>query len=121
MLLNKELPYRLGLNIKGGDGANLEPAPVMYSLGKMSGDLTGGPGLANMDSLSAKRQRTLPSACRVYDLLNFTSELATHHAKPEGGRKLPAFIGDLVSGSVDLEGTADQFAGLERFLRGWFC
>ena len=81
----------------------------MNAFGKMTGDLTRVYGLANMDALSAKRQRTLPSACRVYDLLNFASELATHHAKPEGGRKLQAYIGDLVSGEYDLEGTADQF------------
>ena len=81
----------------------------------MAGDLTSIYGLANMDALSAKRQRTLPSACRVYDLLNFASELATHHAKPEGGRKLQAFIGDLVSGEFDLEGTADQFADWKDF------
>ena len=32
-----------------------------------------------MDALSVKRQRTLPVKARVLDLLNFASELATHH------------------------------------------
>ena len=42
--------------------------------------------LANVDTLSAKRQRTLPAACKVYDLLNFASEVATHHATESGNR-----------------------------------
>ena len=109
MLQCREVSNRLGMTVKGGDGAKHEDTPVMNAFGKMTGDLTRVYGLANMDALSAKRQRTLPSACRVYDLLNFASELATHHAKPEGGRKLQAYIGDLVSGEYDLEGTADQF------------
>ncbi|QEL14487.1 DUF932 domain-containing protein [Limnoglobus roseus] len=113
MLTARELPNRMP--VKGGDGANLGDTPVMHAFGKMAGDLTSIYGLANMDALSAKRQRTLPTACRVYDLLNFASELATHHAKPTGGRKLQAYIGDLVSGEYDLEGTADQFADWKDF------
>ena len=114
MLLHKEISNRIGMPVKGGDGGT-EDAPVMYAFGRMAGDLTNIYGLANMDMLSAKRQRTLPAACRVYDLVNFASELATHHAKPEGGRKLQAYIGDLVSGEYDLEGTADQFADWKDF------
>lgn len=113
MLQNREVSNRMP--VKGGDGASLGDTPVMHAFGKMAGDLTSIYGLANMDALSAKRQRTLPTACRVYDLLNFASELATHHAKPAGGRKLQAFIGDLVSGEFDLEGTADQFADWRDF------
>ena len=40
-------------------------------------------GLANLDTLSPKRQRTLPVDCKVYDLLNFATEIATHHASTE--------------------------------------
>ena len=46
----------------------------------MTGDLQRIYGMANLDALSVKRQRTLPAACKVYDLLNFASEVATHHA-----------------------------------------
>lgn len=113
MLSAREVSNRIP--VKGGDGASHGDTPVMHAFGRMAGDLTSIYGLANMDALSAKRQRTLPTACRVYDLLNFASELATHHAKPAGGRKLQAYIGDLVSGEYDLEGTADQFADWRDF------
>lgn len=115
MIYNRELPGRL-VGAKGGDGASeLGGASVMGAFHRMSGDLTGIYGLANMDALSAKRQRTLPTACRVYDLLNFASELATHHAGPAGGRRLQGYIGELVSGEYDLENTADQFADWQDF------
>lgn len=113
---SRQLPHRLGGKVKGGDGASAaDGMSVSQAFGRMAGDLTSIYGLASMDSLSGKRQRTLPSACRVYDLLNFSSELATHHARPEGGRKLQAFIGDLVSSEFDLEGTAEQFADWKDF------
>src|SRR6202011_2937734 len=79
---------------KGGDGASLmEGSPLFRAFNKMTGDLSQIYGLANLDTLSAKRQRTLPTACKVYDLLNFASEVATHHATPAGERALQAYIG----------------------------
>ena len=65
-------------------------------------------GLANLDALSAKRQRVLPSRCRVYDLLNFASEVATHHSTPAGSQSLQAFVGTTVADEFDLEGTASK-------------
>ena len=113
LVQSKDVPTRFGQTKK--DGEKRQPESLLTAFGRMSGDLTSTYGLANLDALSAKRQRTLPSACRVYDLLNFASELATHHAKPEGGKRLHAFIGDLVSGEFDLEGTAEQFADWRDF------
>ena len=109
----------------GGDGASL-PVPrsqalrsqVLRSFRKMTGDMAEIYGLANLDALSVKRQRTLPAACKVYDLLNFTSELATHHAGDQGQRMLQASIGSLVGGEYDLEGTADQFGDWRDFFIG---
>lgn len=115
MLGGRELPTRLGVRAKGGDGAAEFTGSVLSSFHKLTGDLTGIYGLANMDALSAKRQRTLPTGCRVYDLLNFASELATHHANPAGGRRLQGFIGELVSNEFDLENTAEQFADWRDF------
>ncbi len=104
----------------GGDGAALVPAssPWLAGFHRLTGDLSGIYGLANLDALSAKRQRTLPAACRVYDLLNYTTELATHHATAEGAYRLHAFVGQLVSGEYDLEGTADQFGDWRDFFIG---
>lgn len=90
-------------------------SPVFHSFHKMTGDVTKLYGLTNLDSLSVKRQRTLPAGCKVYDLLNFASELATHQSTPEGARRVQAYIGDIVSNEYDLEGTVDQFSDWQDF------
>ena len=78
------------------------------SFGKLTGDLRGIYGLANIDALSSKRQRVLPTRARVYDLINFASELATHHATPAATRQLQAYVGTIISDEYDLEGTAEE-------------
>jgi hypothetical protein len=104
------------VNATGGDGASLTlSGPLFHSFHKMSGDLSQIYGLSNLDVLSVKRQRTLPAGCKVYDLINFASEVATHHATPSGNRTLQAYIGDLISGEYDLEGTATQFSDWRDF------
>ena len=77
-------------------------------LDALCGDLHALYGLANLDSLSAKRQRVLPARCRVYDLINFASEVATHKAPIAERGRLQAYIGTLVSEEYDLEGTAER-------------
>jgi hypothetical protein len=52
----------------------------------------------------------------VYDLLNFTSELATHHADPWTSRALQAHIGQMVSDEYDMEGTAQKMQEFNDFL-----
>jgi hypothetical protein len=107
------------VHVAGNDGASLgEASPLFHAYHKMTGDLSRIYGLANVDTLSAKRQRTLPAACKVYDLLNFASEVATHHATEAGNRTMQAYIGELISGEYDLEGTADQFSDWRDFFIG---
>ena len=65
-------------------------------------------GMANLDSLPTKRQRVLPARCRVYDLLNFATEIATHHADDPSARRLHGLVGTMVADEYDLEGTADE-------------
>ena len=72
-------------------------------------------GLANLDAVSIKRQRLLPAKCRVYDLMNFASEIATHHAQPHASETLQAFIGELVSDEYDMEGTAEKVTDFQDF------
>jgi hypothetical protein len=103
------------INAKGGDGASTGYASMFTSFHKMTGQLTDVYGLANLDALSVKRQRTLPAACKVYDLINFASEVATHHSKEQGNRTLQAYIGDLISSEYDLEGTADHVSDWRDF------
>jgi len=114
-----EVLTRAPLSVRGGDGARaVEDSPLFASYHKLTGDLSRIYGLANVDALSAKRQRTLPTACKVYDLLNFASEVATHHATEAGNRTMQAYIGGLISGEYDLEGTVDQFTDWRDFFVG---
>ncbi|QDU95235.1 DUF932 domain-containing protein [Lignipirellula cremea] len=82
-------------------------SPVLQEFNRLTGNLNQLYGLANLDALSAKRQRVLPAKCRIYDLLNFASEVATHYSTPEENRTLQAYIGTLLSDEYDMEGAAE--------------
>lgn len=110
-----EIKGKAALPALGEDGPR---SSLFHAFHEMTGDLSRIYGLANMDALSVKRQRTLPAACRVYDVLNFASEVATHHATDMGNRLLQAFLGDLISAEYDLEGTVDQFSDWRDFFIG---
>lgn len=103
MLLHKTIS-RLG---DGRDG-RLRGRNLHEELNRIAGDVNALYGLANLETLSAKRQRVLPARCRVYDLINFASELATHAAGPDGQIRLQGYIGTLISDEYDLEGTAEK-------------
>jgi len=114
-----EIKGKAAVPALGEDGvADCSRSSLFHAYHEMTGDLTRIYGLANLDTLSVKRQRTLPAACRVYDVLNFASEVATHHATEMGNRHAQAFIGDLISGEYDLEGTVDQFSDWRDFFIG---
>lgn len=104
----------------GSDGGSLlgSRPDILRSFRQTVGDFGEIYGLANPDTLSQKRQRTLPAKCRVYELLNFASEVATHHMKPIGQRPIQAFIGGLVSHEYDLEGTCEKFGDWKDFMIG---
>ena len=82
-------------------------------------EITGRPdelyGIANLDAFSVKRQRMLPAKCRVYDLLNFASEVATHQTTSRDSLQLQAYIGSLVSDEYDMEGTANKVGDFQDF------
>ena len=93
---------------------------VMKQFHALTGDINASYGLANLDALSPKKQRTLPVKCSVYGLLNFASELATHQTKSGGARKLGAYIGGLISTEYDLENTRSlsDDDGVARYITG---
>jgi hypothetical protein len=91
-------------------------SPIIKAFHKMTGDAAESYGLANLDSLSAKRQKTLPVNCKVYDAINFATEVATHYAQPEGGRLLQAWVGGRISDEYDMEGTCERFEEFSDFL-----
>jgi len=93
------------LDIKS-DGENQDvTGPIMRAFHAMTGDTSRLYGLANLDALSAKRQRTLPVNCTVYDLFNFATEVATHHAGVAAARKLHGMVGTMLTAEYDMEGT----------------
>ena len=95
----------------GGDGAALSDyssSKIMNRFHDLTGNLVGLYGVAQIEALSIKRQRTLPARCMVYDLLNYATEVATHHATDLGSKALQAYVGTLVSQEYDMEGTAIQ-------------
>lgn len=103
MLLHKTIN-----NLGDGRDGRLRGRKLHEELNRVAGDLNALYGLANLETLSAKRQRVLPARCRVYDLINFASELATHGAGPDGQFRLQGYIGTLISDEYDLEGTAEK-------------
>jgi hypothetical protein len=90
--------------------------PSLTAFHKMTGDINETYGLANVDALSMKRQATLPCNCTVYDLINFSTELATHYATADGARQLHAMVGTLISNEYDMEGTKQEFDDFADFL-----
>jgi hypothetical protein len=83
----------------------LEHKEAIKAFEKTVGDIYNLYGVANLDSIAEKRLRLLPAKCKVYDLINLASEVSTHHATPFEARTLEAWLGTLVSGEFDLEGT----------------
>lgn len=65
--------------------------------------------ISDPNLLGQKKQRSLPVACRVYDMINFATELATHHVSEANSRQLQAWVGQMISGDFDLEDSCDHF------------
>lgn len=75
---------------------------------RMVGDYEARYGIATVEALSVKRQRMLQANCRVYDLLNFATEMATHHAPPQAAARLHGWLGSTLTEEYDLENTATE-------------
>lgn len=85
-----------------------KPHGLLDDFRQMTGNLHMLYGLANLNAISSKRQRILPARCRIYDLLNFASEVGTHYATVDGNKSMQAFVGGLISDEYDMEGTAES-------------
>lgn len=105
--------YHAIARVKLTDGN--KPHRLLEDFRRMTGNLHMLYGLANLDAISTKRQRILPAKCRVYDLLNFASEVGTHYATPEGNKTMQAFVGGLISDEFDMEGTAETTGDFDDF------
>lgn len=98
--------YRQMVKVKAVDPARKIRA--LEDFDRITGRIQEFYGLTNLDTLPVRRQRLLPVKCRVYDLLNFASEVATHVAQPAESRLLQSWIGGTLAEEYDLEGTAEQ-------------
>lgn len=81
-------------------------------------DLTGRPSEIyhrDPNMFSDKKQRTLPVSCKVYDVINFATELSTHNVSEHSSRVLDAWVGELISNDYDLEDSADHFGDWREF------
>ncbi len=90
-------------------------SPLFNAFHRMTGDFSRLYGIANPDSLSAKRQRALPVKCTVYDAINYATEVATHYATPSGARLMNAWVGGTLGEEYDMEGTRDKFTEFADF------
>lgn len=108
--------YRQVLKVKAVDPARKIRA--LEDFDRLTGRIQEFYGLSNLDTLPERRQRLLPVKCRVYDLLNFASELATHVAQPSESRLLQSWIGGTLAEEYDLEGTAEQAGEFAELLIG---
>jgi hypothetical protein len=90
-------------------------SPMFDAFEAMTGNIMRTYGVANVDAFSPKKQRTLPVRCTVYDLINFATEVASHHAEAEGARKIQAWVGDCLANEYDMEGTRDKITDFKDF------
>lgn len=89
--------------------------PIFMAFNNMTGNISHLYGLANIEALSVKRQRTLPVQCTMYDLLNFATEVATHYANPEAARRLQGWVGETISNEYDMENTKEAYGEFADF------
>lgn len=110
----------LGLNDDNRDeaGNEFKKTPYLAAYHRLTGDVQHIYGIANMDALSQKRQRVLPTKASAYDLINLATEVATHYTKPGADRVLNGWVGNFIgSGNeFDMEQTMDQYKDFSDFL-----
>ena len=64
-------------------------------------------GIANPESIATKKQMLLPTKVRVSELIDFATEIATHHSKQYESDRLNAWVGTMLCSEYDLEGSAN--------------
>jgi hypothetical protein len=99
------------------DAVEKNPANIklMRAFTQMAGDLCSIYGIAHLDAVSTKKMQKIPARCTMYDLLNFTTEAATHYCDEKNGRLLQAEVGNFVSNEYDLEGTKETHEQFQDF------
>ncbi len=100
-------PYMASMHKGAKNDEGMYNSDITSKLRDMAGDVLDIYGVVSLDSLAPKQRRKIPVKCTVLDLVNFASEMGTHRANTEQGRKISAWVGGALSdvGGYDLEGT----------------
>jgi hypothetical protein len=107
-----------GSFLKGQDAANRNQA--LASLYQKSGELREIYGTVQLESLGIKRMRLLPTKCKVYDLFNLLTEMATHQLRPDASRSALGLFGEMISNEYDLENSCNKYSAFEDFVQPQF-
>jgi hypothetical protein len=99
-------------------GTEQRPDGLLPAYDHLTGDMSEMYGLANIEAIPVKRQSVLPAKCTMYEMLNFATEIATHHAvTPFGKLQLQGWVGRTIAdrNGFDLEGTRERFGDFADF------
>lgn len=118
VLINKLVDQAGGPRRVLADDRVINNSPILSSFHQLTGDTTLLYGIANSDAMSIKKQKNLPVKCTVYDLINFATEVGTHHSNPEGQRRIQGWFGTTVSSEYDLENTKEMYGDFADFHMG---
>lgn len=94
--------------IRKEDWMQGKATPILKALSQLTGDPLA-MFMSDPNKLTMRKQRILPVACKVYDLINFATEVASHHTTEEGTRYLQAWVGGMLRDEFDLEESCDRF------------
>lgn len=98
------------------NGDSVDTSQALNDFHALTGDMSEIYGAADMDSLLAKKQRNLPVACTIYDLICFLAGIATYNSANMGHSDLYSLIGSFLGeGSYDLEKSRDKWKSFKDF------
>lgn len=79
---------------------------MLESFDRLTGNFVTMYGLVNENAIGRKRLSSLPSRATVYDLMNYGTEIATHHVPNEVRRRqIQGVVGEMLANEYDLEGS----------------
>jgi len=100
----------LGLNraistIATADGWKLvKSMEIQEKLDTLAGHPLRHYGVSGINEMSSRVTRTVPVACTVYDIINYATEVGTHHTTIQSGRnRINGWVGELLTSEYDLE------------------
>jgi hypothetical protein len=89
---------------------------LISALHEITGDIRTLYGVAQLDSISEKKMKLLPTKCRMFTLMDFATDIATRQVLPEAARRLRSYFGELISNEYDLESSGEKFGSFQDFV-----